>query len=501
MLYNLYRPSDFSEVKGQEDVLLTLKKQAAGRKFSHAYLLAGHRGTGKTTIARILSKAVNCEHPTQNGPCNACDSCLAAKESVDIIELDAASNNGVDKIKELMAQTRYRPVQLKNKVFIIDEVHNLSAAAFDVLLKPLEEPPSYCTFILCTTELHKIPVTIKSRCDSYQFHPIDKAPMKQRLKEVLKDQNADCEEDALNLIIRSANGGLRDALGLLEQLQTDCDLHITTEAAKRRLGMLDTDHIINCLEACIEENTLKAVSALDDLLSAGKTPSLIIETSLQVLTDMITIKSTDSRDSVIHSRDYLDRLYELSGKISFERLYWLCGQYCNTRASLRESIDRALDVRLLLIRISSRELISCDPVELAEEVAQLKKELSKLKAQLAEGNFRHLADNTKQEILQSAAENSGTDGFIGIAESEVPFEREGFPETESPAFADDEDSFAAAPETVPPPPDNQAETAGCMPKEGGMQQDRTETGPAEDAFSSSSMDISITASDLFKMFR
>ena len=455
MLYNLYRPSNFSEVKGQEDVLLTLKKQAAGRKFSHAYLLAGHRGTGKTTIARILSRAVNCEHPTQNGPCNACDSCLAAKESVDIIELDAASNNGVDKIKELMAQTRYRPVQLKNKVLIIDEVHNLSAAAFDVLLKPLEEPPSYCTFILCTTELHKIPVTIKSRCDSYQFHPIDKAPMKQRLKEVLKDQNADCEEDVLNLIIRSANGGLRDALGLLEQLQTDCDLHITTEAAKRRLGMLDTDRIINCLEACIEENTLKAVSALDDLLSAGKTPSLIIETSLQVLTDMITIKSTDSRDSVIHSRDYLDRLYELSRKISFERLYWLCEQYCNTRISLRESIDRAM----------------------------------------------HLADNTKQEILPSADENSGTDGFIDIAESEVPFEREGFPETESPAFSEDEDSFTAASETVPPPPDNQAETAGYMPKEGGMQQDRTETDPAEDAFSSSNMDINITASDLFKMFR
>lgn len=158
MLYNTYRPADFSEVKGQEDVLLTLKRQSQTGNFGHAYLLAGHRGSGKTTIARILSKAVNCQNLSENGPCKICESCLAAKESLDILEPDAASNNGVDKIKEMMAQTRYQPVQLHKKVFIIDEVHNLSTAAFDVLLKPLEEPPAYCTFILCTTELHKIPV-------------------------------------------------------------------------------------------------------------------------------------------------------------------------------------------------------------------------------------------------------------------------------------------------------------------------------------------------------
>lgn len=140
MLYNLYRPKDFTEVKGQEDVLITLKKQSFSQKFGHAYLFAGHRGTGKTTIARILSKAVNCEHPTEDGPCGQCPNCLAYGTSLDVLELDAASNNGVDKIKEMLAQTKYRPVQLKRKVFIIDEVHNLSTAAFDTLLKPLEEP-------------------------------------------------------------------------------------------------------------------------------------------------------------------------------------------------------------------------------------------------------------------------------------------------------------------------------------------------------------------------
>ncbi|MDE6055273.1 MAG: DNA polymerase III subunit gamma/tau [Lachnospiraceae bacterium] len=307
MLYNQYRPTDFSEVKGQEDVLVTMKRQSQTGKFGHAYLLAGHRGTGKTTIARILSKAINCENPTEKGPCKVCPNCLAAKNSMDIKELDAATNNGVDHIKELTGQTKYRPVQLKNKVFIIDEVHNLSTAAFDVLLKPLEEPPSYCTFILCTTELHKIPVTIRSRCETYTFHPIPPIPMKERIREVLEDQNATCDEDALNLIVRNANGGMRDALGILEQLMAGSGNAITVEAAKKQLGVLDTDAILNTLSSIIRLDTAASLSSMEDLLCGGKSPSLIIETSLRVLTDMITMKSTGNRQSVMHSKDYIRR--------------------------------------------------------------------------------------------------------------------------------------------------------------------------------------------------
>lgn len=506
MLYNLYRPSDFSEVKGQEDVLLTLKKQAAGGRFGHAYLLAGHRGTGKTTIARILSKAVNCEHPTEIGPCKACESCLAAKDSMDIIELDAASNNGVDKIKEMMAQTKYRPVQMKNKVFIIDEVHNLSKAAFDVLLKPLEEPPSYCTFILCTTELHKIPVTVKSRCETYQFHPIDAAPMRERLKEVLAAQNATCEEDALNLIVRSANGGLRDALGLLEQLMVSCNMHITGEAAKRRLGMLDTERIVSCLESCMNGNTPNAISSLDELLSCGKTPSLIIDTALQVLTDIITMKSTGSKESVLHSHDYLDRLYEIAAAVTFERLYWLCGQFCDTRSALRTSIDGALDIRLLFILASNREIISCDPVELAEEVSLLKKEVNDLKLRLAQGAVIRpetvLAGSCKQEESPSApvsVPEPEEDGFLDAPEGAVPFAWN--EETDSNGEDQNGAGEGFTAEDAPEPLIKQADdTQSGAPKEGGMQPDRTETEPspqeppAQDQFD-------ISASDLFKIFR
>lgn len=384
MLYNLYRPTDFASVKGQDDVLLTLRRQAATGRFGHAYLFAGHRGTGKTTIARILSRAVNCERPSEQGPCLSCASCLAAKESLDILELDAASNNGVDKIKEMIAQAKYRPVQLAKKIFIIDEVHNLSAAAFDVLLKPLEEPPSYLIFILCTTELHKIPVTIRSRCEEYVFHPISAGPMKERLEEVLKDQGACCEEDALNLIIRSANGGLRDALSLVEQLIVNTGGRITAQDAKKKLGALDADRILDLLEHTI---CLDASGALDCLLRMeqdGKSASLVVESTLDALSDLITIKSTDSMESVIHSRDYVERLLRISGSASFERLFWICDQYCALRATIRGSINPMMDVRLTLIRVSSRDIMAADPVSMAEELSALKREVALLKRMLAD---------------------------------------------------------------------------------------------------------------------
>lgn len=426
MLYNIYRPTDFASVKGQDDVLFTLRRQAVTGKFGHAYLFAGHRGTGKTTIARILSKAVNCEHPSECGPCLSCASCLAARESPDIIELDAASNNGVDKIKELVAQAKYRPVQLEKKVFIIDEVHNLSAAAFDVLLKPLEEPPSYLVFILCTTELHKIPVTIRSRCEEYVFHPISAGPMKERLEEVLKDQGAVCEEDALNLIIRSANGGLRDALGLTEQMIVSTGGHITAEAAKKKLGVLDTDRILQLLEYTISLNANSALHCLLQMEQDGKSASLVVESTLDVLSDLITLKSTCSEKSVIHSRSYIERLMRISGTVSFERLFWLCGQYCSLRTAIRGSANPMMDVRLTLIRVSSHGIIAPDPVSMAEEISALKREVSLLKKMLAdspEAATRHYAPEASSTPTVSAPteQDMALEGFVSADDMSLSF--------------------------------------------------------------------------------
>lgn len=426
MLYNLYRPTDFASVKGQDDVLLTLRRQAATGRFGHAYLFAGHRGTGKTTIARILSRAVNCEHPSEQGPCQSCASCLAAKESLDILELDAASNNGVDKIKEMIAQAKYRPVQLAKKVFIIDEVHNLSTAAFDVLLKPLEEPPSYLIFILCTTELHKIPVTIRSRCEEYVFHPISADPMKERLVEVLKDQGACCEEDALNLIIRSANGGLRDALSLVEQLIVSTGGNITAQDTKKKLGVLDADRILELLEYTICLDTNSALDCLLRMEQDGKSASLVVESTLDALSDLITIKSTGSMKSVIHSRDYIERLLRISGSASHERLFWMCDQYCALRAAIRGSINPMMDVRLTLIRVSSHDIIAADPVSMAEELSALKKEVALLKRMLAdaaETGIRCHASKSPASIPEPAptVPDMELEGFCSAGELPPPF--------------------------------------------------------------------------------
>lgn len=415
MLYNLYRPKTFSEVKGQEDVLLTLKKQAGAQKFSQAYLFAGHRGTGKTTIARILAKAINCEHSSGNGPCLNCPSCQAYEKSLDILELDAASNNGVDKIKELIAQVKYRPVQLKNKVFIIDEVHNLSAAAFDALLKPLEEPPSYCTFILCTTELQKIPVTIRSRCEEYTFHPISAVPMRERLKEVMQEQGVTCEEDAMNLIIRNANGGLRDALSLLEQLMISTDNKISTASAKKRLGSMDTDDILATVEAIFLFDTSASLQRLNILTEKGKSSSLIVDSLLGILTDIITIKTTNCLEAVLNSRDYIESIAALGAKISFQHLYWLCEQCCDLRNSIRGSVNPVMDVKLAIIKMSSHELADNDTSFMAKEIAVLKKDVENLKTFIEAWK--------EYTSFQKHSRHDGENGFsVADPPGNIPFE-------------------------------------------------------------------------------
>ena len=217
-LYREYRPNDFSEVIGQDHITTILKNQVREQNFSHAYLFCGSRGTGKTSSAKILARAVNCTDPKNGEPCGKCEACRIAKEgTADIIEIDAASNNGVDNVRELIDQAQFAPLQLKYRVFIIDEVHMLSTAAFNALLKTLEEPPKHVIFILATTEPQKLPATIISRCQRFDFHRLTIAHIIARLQTVLKEIGASIEPDGLRLIARAANGGMRDALSLAER--------------------------------------------------------------------------------------------------------------------------------------------------------------------------------------------------------------------------------------------------------------------------------------------
>lgn len=399
MLYNEYRPVVFSEVCGQEDSLITLKKQSEKGVFGQAYLLSGYHGTGKTSIGRILSRAVNCLHPTENGPCNQCANCLASKNSLDIFELDAASNNGVDKIKELVSKTKYKPVSLPKKVYLIDEVHNLSPSAFDALLKTIEEPPSYCVFILCTTEIQKIPATILSRCELYTFKKIMPETMKKRLRFIIKDQNAECEEGALNLIVRRADGALRDALSILEQLLACADGKITTEIAKKSLGIMGEELVIQVLGYILGHRTLEALSMYDELIKNGKAPWLLADNFLETLTDLVTLMSTQSPESIYHSEEYVSLLTDLMEQTNMERLFWLTDQFCELRAAIRGSVTPSMDIRLCIIKTSNEELIKSDPASVASELAELRKELTQMSekvAQLSTGiyaNVKEVEDN------------------------------------------------------------------------------------------------------------
>ena len=242
-LYRKFRPGEFDEVKGQEHIVTTLKNEIRTDRIGHAYLFCGTRGTGKTTVAKILAKAVNCEHPVDGSPCGECEMCkkISSQTSMNVIEMDAASNNSVDDIREIIDEVQYSPAEGRYKVYIIDEVHMLSAAAFNALLKTLEEPPSYVIFILATTEAHKIPITILSRCQRYDFKRISIDTISARLKDLMERENVDVEDKALRYIAKVADGSMRDALSLLDQcIAFYLGEKLTYDKAIEVLGAVDT---------------------------------------------------------------------------------------------------------------------------------------------------------------------------------------------------------------------------------------------------------------------
>ncbi|HKM05018.1 MAG TPA: DNA polymerase III subunit gamma/tau [Lachnospiraceae bacterium] len=347
-LYRKFRPDTFSDVKGQDHIVTTLKNQINADRIGHAYLFCGTRGTGKTSVAKIFAKAVNCQHPVDGSPCGACTSCLtiAAGASMNVIEIDAASNNGVDNIREIVDEVSYSPAEGKYKVYIIDEVHMLSIGAFNALLKTLEEPPSYVIFILATTEAHKIPITILSRCQRYDYKRITILTLTERLHELMEIEKIQVEEKALRYIAKTADGSMRDALSLLDQctafhfgklLTYDCVLDV--------LGAVDTGVFSDLLRNIIERDVIKCIELLEDIVMQGRELTQFVSDFTWYLRNLLLAKSSDDVESVIDvSSENLIRIKEEAKMIEIDTIM----RYIRIFSELSSQIKYASGKRVLI---------------------------------------------------------------------------------------------------------------------------------------------------------
>ena len=351
-LYRKWRPRTFDDVVGQEHISETLKRQVATGRLSHAYLFVGTRGTGKTTCAKILAKAINCTNPQNGNPCNACPSCLGIDSGgiLDVLEMDAASNNGVDNVRALREEAVYTPVDVKKRVYIIDEVHMLSGAAFNALLKILEEPPEHLVFILATTEIHKVPATILSRCQRFTFKRILPEKISERLLYVAGREELGLTSDAAALLSRLADGSLRDALSLLDQCAWS--EHIDVERVLSAIGLAGNSEIAGILTAVAERDAAGALSILDRLYDAGKVMASVLEELTDLVRDILVVSLMPGGGAKLLTGGFeLPMLESYKKKLSDAELMEILDILRQTLSELTKSSGGRLLVELCLMRL------------------------------------------------------------------------------------------------------------------------------------------------------
>ncbi len=354
-LYRKFRPKTFGEVKGQDHIVTTLKNQIKAERIGHAYLFCGTRGTGKTSIAKILARAVNCENPQDGSPCGECESCrkILAGTSMNVIEIDAASNNGVDNVREIIDEVSYSPAEGKYKVYIIDEVHMLSPGAFNALLKTLEEPPSYAMFILATTEVQKLPITILSRCQRYDFKRISIEELTDRMKELIGVEQISVEDKALRFIAKTADGSMRDALSLLDQcIAFNYGEELTYDKVLDVLGAVDTEVFSRLLRGVIEGDVKKCVGILEEIVMQGREIGQFVVDFTWYLRNLLLVSSSDDMEDIIDvSSENLARLKEESGLVSMEGLMRYIRIFSDLSGQIRYSSQKRILVEIALIKL------------------------------------------------------------------------------------------------------------------------------------------------------
>ena len=380
-LYRKFRPQEFEDVKGQDHIVTTLKNQIKADRIGHAYLFCGTRGTGKTTVAKIFAKAVNCEHPVDGSPCGECAICKAITNgsSMNVIEIDAASNNGVDNIRQIREEVTYRPTEGKFKVYIIDEVHMLSSGAFNALLKTLEEPPAYVIFILATTEAHKIPITILSRCQRYDFHRISIDTIAGRLMDLMQEEQVDVEERAIRYVAKAGDGSMRDALSLLDQcIAFHLGETLTYENVLEVLGAVDTEIFSRLLRQIINKDITGAIGTLDTLVDEGREMGQMVNDFTWYLRNLLLLQSSDDMEDVLDmSREHLNALKEEAEMVKPEVLM----RYIRIFSELGNQIKYATQKRIL-IEIAIIKL--CKP-QMEKDYESVLDRIASIEAKIANG--------------------------------------------------------------------------------------------------------------------
>ncbi len=381
VLYRKWRPQTFNDVAGQPHITETLTNEVRESRLAHAYLFTGSRGTGKTSCAKILSKAINCLHPVNGNPCCECDICKGIDNGsvLDVVEIDAASNRGIDDIRALREESAFTPAQAKYRVYIIDEVHMLTIEAFNALLKTLEEPPEHIVFILATTEVQKLPATILSRCQRFDFRRISVDAIVGRLKYVAENENVILDDDAAVLISRIADGGMRDALSIFDRclsISEKVDVNVVSDAA----GIMSKSHLFELSDAFIKKDTSKALAVVDELHNSSCDTERLCTELTNHFRSILIIKSVKKPEEILVStNEELEELRKLSEKFSVEEILSIMNILSQAIASIKVTQNRRIETEMAIIKICSPE-VSNDISSLYARIAKLEKQVAELLA-------------------------------------------------------------------------------------------------------------------------